>query len=50
MPDYQESCLVEFDRLIDTIINIEDISLKEYRGFSTIHFEEIAEAFINQID
>ena len=50
MLDYKESCLVEFDRLIDTIINVEEISSGDYGQFCTIHFEEIAGAFIKQID
>jgi hypothetical protein len=50
MSAYNNSCTVEFERLIDSITEIEDESFSLYHGFCTIHFEEIAKAFINEID
>jgi hypothetical protein len=48
--EFQQKSDEEFDNLIEAITRIEEESERKFHGFSTIYFQEIAEALINLID
>ena len=48
--EFIQSSWFEFDKLITCITDVQDNSVQQFGGFCTIYFEEVAIAFITQID